>query len=53
MNIEVSILIQVIASSVLMDGIILSFIFTWLENKRSRYIEIVTDSKFADKFQKK
>lgn len=40
---NVGILIQVIASSVSFVGIILGFIFTWMENKRSRYIEIITN----------
>lgn len=40
---DVGILIQIIASSVSFVGIILGFIFTWMENKRSRYIEIITN----------
>lgn len=40
---DAGILIQVIASSVSFIGIILGFIFAWMENKRSRYIEIITN----------
>lgn len=43
MNIEVGILIQIIASSVSLAGIILGFVFTWLENRRGRYVEIITN----------
>lgn len=40
---DVGILIQSIASSVSFAGIIIGLIFTWMENKRSRYIEIITN----------
>lgn len=40
---DVGILIQVIASSVSFIGIVMGFVFTWVENKRSRYIEIITN----------
>lgn len=43
MNIEVSILIQIIASSVSLTGIVLGFVFTWIENKRSKYKDIITN----------
>lgn len=33
MNIEVSILIQIIASSVSLTGIVLGFVFTWIKIK--------------------
>jgi len=42
-NIEVSILIQIIASSISLVGIVLGFVFTWHQNKRSIYIEIITN----------
>lgn len=40
---DVGVLIQIIASSVSLTGIVLGFVFTWIENKRSRYIEIITN----------
>lgn len=40
---DIGTLIQVIASGVSFGGIVLGFVFTWMENKRSRYIEIITN----------
>ena len=39
---NISLIIQIIASTASLTGIILGFVFTWAENKRSRYVEIIT-----------
>lgn len=40
---NIGVLVQIIASSASLIGIILGFVVTWLQNKRSRYIEIITN----------
>lgn len=39
MNMEISILIQIIASSVLLTGIVLGFVFTWI--KGGNFVKVV------------
>lgn len=42
-DIDIRLIIQIIASSVSLIGIILGFLFTWKENKRGRYVERITN----------
>ena len=42
-DISEMVVVQVIASCISMLGIVLGFIFTWSENKRIRYVEIITN----------